>query len=746
MKYRLGQKTFYFTSGGLSRVTAALTRLSAAIVVALCLVWSMTQPNPALAQSLTPAELTTVFPAAERIGPFVGTPNAAVAYKGNRPIGYVFSTLEVIGSVGYSGKPIDILAGVDNEGTITGAFLKRHQEPILVIGVPEESLHEFVAGFTGLSVVPPATEAAAAAAPSGPDAISGATISSMVIRDSILRAARAVALARGLLTDGTASERAVDRATYEPATWQDLVGEGSIGSLRLLAADLVSALTGSGGQRTATAFDELPAEAAVIDLYATLATPPRIGENLLGKRVYNQIAADLGIGGHAIVVAANGLYSFKGTRFVKTGVFDRVQLVQGERTFRLTKDNYLNLPQFMIEGAPEFREIAVFTIPADSGFDATLPWGLDLIVEHKTPKGGLLREAFRLIYELSDRYLLASDEPEFEAVGDEESDILAAFRRPASETLWLSIWKQRRIEVAVLTVLLVFLTVILVLQDELVANRRVYRTIRLSFLAIILFWLGWFVGGQLSVVNVLTFTSAMITEFHWEFFLLDPISFVLWSYVAVTLLFLGRGVFCGWLCPFGSLQELLNEAARRLRVPQVTVPFTLHERLWPIKYVIFIGLFAVSLHSTNLAVIIAEVEPFKTAIALHFMRAWPFVLYVAVLLVAGLFIERFFCRYLCPLGAALAIPARLRMFEWLKRKHQCGRSCHNCAEVCTVQAIHPNGRINPNECIYCLNCQALYFDNTVCPPLVALRQKQEEARRRAEQRAKPLAAEIKAND
>jgi NosR/NirI family nitrite reductase transcriptional regulator len=102
---------------------------------------------------------------------------------------------------------------------------------------------------------------------------------------------------------------------------------------------------------------------------------------------------------------------------------------------------------------------------------------------------------------------------------------------------------------------------------------------------------------------------------------------------------------------------------------------------------------------------------------MHFMRAWPFVLFVVALLVAGLFIERFYCRYLCPLGAALAIPAKLKLFDWLRRRPQCGRECRLCEQKCTVGAIDPLGRISPNECVLCLRCQMIFHDDDTCTVL-----------------------------
>lgn len=160
------------------------------------------------------------------------------------------------------------------------------------------------------------------------------------------------------------------------------------------------------------------------------------------------------------------------------------------------------------------------------------------------------------------------------------------------------------------------------------------------------------------MVNVLTFVHALFEGFRWELFLSDPLLFILWTFTAASLLLWGRGVFCGWLCPFGALQELLNELARKLRVPQFQVPFAVHERLWAIKYIILLVLFGLSLESLALAEQAAEVEPFKTAITLGFDRQWWFVAYAVALLVVNLFTRKVYCRYLCPLGAALAIPAK----------------------------------------------------------------------------------------
>ena len=293
------------------------------------------------------------------------------------------------------------------------------------------------------------------------------------------------------------------------------------------------------------------------------------------------------------------------------------------------------------------------------------------------------------------------------------------------QPLWMRMWDMNRINIGITIAALLVLTGIFFFQDWLVKRPTLFAWVRRGYLLFTLVWLGWYANAQLSVVNVLTFVNSLITGFNWEFFLSAPLIFILWAAVAAGLLFWGRGPFCGWLCPFGALQELTNNIAQWLKVPQLRLPWGLHERLWPIKYVIFLGLFGLSLYSVALAEMFSEVEPFKTAIVLKFAREWPFVIFALTMLSAGLFIERFYCRYLCPLGAALAIPGRIRMFEWLKRYPECGSPCQRCAKECPVQSIHPEGQINVNECIYCMHCQELYHDDHRCPHMIQVRLKRE---------------------
>lgn len=652
-------------------------------------------PNAADSADLSAASLFFASKGAVTVEQPLGSPPAAAVRAGDgKLLGYAFSTYEVSGSVGYAGRPLDIVAAITPEGIIAGAQIVAHEEPILVIGIPKDALAAYVKNFAGFD-----TKAGAALKPAydlarGPHAVAGATITSTVIRDAILRSARAVLRSRGAATDTAAR---LDRETLRRSSWHTLLAEGAV-QRKLVRRGEAAKMLGT---------QDAEPDKAFIDLWLALATPPPIGESLLGQRIYESELARIGPDDDLLLIGGTGLYSFKGTEWRQSGTFSRIELIQGGKTFRLKAADHTPVEALRAAGAPELREIAVFRIARASGFDSTKPFRLDL--DLGTPAASSGPAVVSLEYRVPERYLIAPPTPAAAAPSGK-----AQAASVANQTLWQDIWWARRFEIAVLGVMLVVLAGILVFQDTVTAHGKFYYRLRTFYLLLTLIFLGFIANAQLSVVNVLTFIHALLSGFRWELFLLDPLVFLLWSFVAVSMLFWGRGVFCGWLCPFGTLQELTNQLAQRLGIRQIEIPFGLHERLWMIKYVVFVGILAVSLRSILGAFQLAEIEPFKTAITMKFMREWPFVIYAGLLLLAGLFVERFYCRYLCPLGAALAIPARMRMFEWLKRYRECGSECHVCARRCTVQAIHPLGQINPNECIYCLKCQANYFDHEIC--------------------------------
>ncbi|VAW81151.1 Nitrous oxide reductase maturation protein NosR [hydrothermal vent metagenome] len=297
-----------------------------------------------------------------------------------------------------------------------------------------------------------------------------------------------------------------------------------------------------------------------------------------------------------------------------------------------------------------------------------------------------------------------------------------------SEPFWVMVWRERQWQIIVLSIALGILVLILLFQDWLTCRPKLLKYIRVGYLLFTLIFIGWYNLAQLSIIHVLTFINSILHQFSWEAFLVDPLIFILWGFVALTLLLWGRGVYCGWLCPFGALQELICKIARRLNIREYQFPAVVHERLTALKYVIFVALFGLSLQSIGYAAMAAEVEPFKTAIVLHFNRGGVFLAYAVALLVIAVFNRKFFCKYLCPLGAALAIPAPLRIFDWLRRRKECGRPCQICARQCEVQAVRPTGEINPNECHYCLDCQVTYWDDHQCPPLSEKRIRREKSK------------------
>ncbi|WP_372874675.1 transcriptional regulator NosR [Pseudomonas sp.] len=656
-----------------------------------------------------------VFPKADSVSAPQGEFKVRTLSSGDEVLGYVFQSLDVVDIPAYSGKPINMQVILDTAGVIQDAYVLEHHEPILLIGIPEAKLHAFNAKYQGIKV----NQRVVVGRSGDPDAVTvdavtGATVTVMVVNEVVMRAAYKVAVSLGLVEEaaGLAQKPATVREDlYQPADWALLTGNGAIRRLHLTRGQVDEAFKGS----EAEGFEEAAPEQVddtFIDLYTTHLNAPTIGRNLLGDNQYRFLMDTLKPGEQAIAVLGSGEYSFKGSGYVRGGIFDRVQLRQFGETISFHDRDFERLSDVYAEGMPDFKEMAIFIVREPSGFDPGSPWSLELLVKRQTgPISGIF-SSFELPYQMPEEYLERPQPTAAELAAVEE----------ANRPLWLNIWYQKSFQIGVISLALLLLTVILFLQDKFTQRPHFLHWLRRGYLIFTVVFIGWYALGQLSVVNVLTFVHALVQDFRWELFLTDPIIFIIWTFTAASILLWGRGVFCGWLCPFGALQELINEAARKLKIPQYELPFALHERLWAIKYIILLLLFGLSLESLATAERFAEVEPFKTAITLKFDRQWWFVLYAVLLLVINIFTRKVYCRYVCPLGAALAIPSKFRLFDWLKRRKECGNPCQLCAKECEIQAIHPDGHINANECHYCLDCQMTYHNEDKCPPLI-LKQK-----------------------
>ncbi len=143
-----------------------------------------------------------------------------------------------------------------------------------------------------------------------------------------------------------------------------------------------------------------------IDLYLALASVPSIGRSLLGATGYGQLKESLKPGQQAIIVAGNGRYSFKGSGYVRGGIFDRIEVVQGDDIFRFRDRDHHRLGD-LDAGAPYFKEIALFTVPSGQSLDPTQPFTLKLLAQRAVAAREKAFLTFELNYALPDKYMTA---------------------------------------------------------------------------------------------------------------------------------------------------------------------------------------------------------------------------------------------------------------------------------------------------------------------------------------------------
>jgi NosR/NirI family nitrous oxide reductase transcriptional regulator len=646
-----------------------------------------------------------VIAGAERFSKRMGRPSYVEAYGKvagqEQLLGYVFLSTDIVDIPAYSGKPVVTLIGMDKQGIVTGVRILKHSEPILLVGIPETELTKFTKQYVGKFVgdkieIGKSREGEGYI---GVDAISGATVTVIAENQVILRCGMDIARQVGILK---AQPRPAARFTALQGTrdWKTLLKEGSVRRLSVQPDDVGVADTGE----------------PYIDLYFGNLNAPVIGRSILGDDNHRRLMADLKPGEQAIFVIASGSASFKGSGFVRGGIYDRVQVAQENDTYTFRDTDYLNLYGIQAAGAPQYKESGIFIVRG-SNFSSAWPWSFVFLANRVDQETGAKTFInFDREYWLPAAYL-EGGRPVVE--------------RP--DPTWLRVWKVKQRDVLLFGVLLAAAVVIYRSRERL-ARRADHKDKRWVAWPKYFLWassfgfVGYYSMAQPSITHVLTWFHSLVYQWKWELFLSDPIIFIFWWFILITIFVWGRGLFCGWLCPYGAMSEIVHKLARALglRRFQFELPKPLHDKLKWTKYIIFALLLATSFYAMGTAEKMAEVEPFKTTFLVGvWNRSWPFALYWVVLFVAAAFIERPFCKYLCPLGAALAIPSTFRFFG-LKRKQEC-TTCKACAKGCGSLAIDAAGRIDQRECLLCLDCMIMYYDQHACPPLSQERKRRAKA-------------------
>ena len=265
---------------------------------------------------------------------------------------------------------------------------------------------------------------------------------------------------------------------------------------------------------------------------------------------------------------------------------------------------------------------------------------------------------------------------------------------------WGDILRPQALDLALLTAFIAF---------ALVSFFR--KSVRLKYIALIVAvgYMGFVKSSLVSISDVFRLTDLSLPPFKYS------LAWYLFSgFVVLSTVLWGR-LYCGRICAFGALTQLMDAVVpARLRVE---VPVALERRAAWIKYGLLGSALVYYLATRDLASPVQYVEPF-----------WMFTLFgttamwigLGMLLAATLFVRNLYCRVLCPVGAALGIISNLTIFR-IKRWSEC-KTCKICEKTCEWGAIR-GPRIVRTECVRCDDCERLYLDQQKCPHWIVLRRK-----------------------
>ena len=662
----------------------------------------------ALAEVLSPEELATHIRAPMSMGAQISDNGVyELLNSGGAQAGYVFQTEPMAPLPGFSGAPINALVVLDLEGRFLDVQLLTHNEPIFVSGLGEAPFHAFMEQYRGHSIsdsLVVGTPYGGASDGSGLvylDGVTKATASVRIAHESILAAALQVAREKmGGISSGPPAYP--NPEIDEDLTWDSLNENGLLTHKTLTNGEIEALFEG-----TLWANDDPEAsadpDAPYLDLWIADLGPRSIARALLSESTLRELDRfrEISTFDEPILVVETARHGLVSPDFVRNTAPDWLGADQNGFPVALRDaDLFVQLSDQVPEALHDGTAMILRT-DRRLGFDPAAPWTFTVqaIREHgvfQPQVGSVTIEA-----------QVTTDERFFVRPGQTRR------LSPFEEAI-----RNRADDLMVLAAFLALLLPVLFFAQSRLAGMRVFTPVRLTILAFVTGFIGWWGQGQLSIVTPLATLQAALSTRHFAFLLYDPFSLMIWGAVILGFLLWGRGLFCGWLCPFGALQEFAHHIGRFLHLPRLEPSRTWDQRLKKLKYVALAGLVAVTVIAPGHMDKAAEIEPFKTAITTFFLREWYYVAYAAFWLFLALFTFKGFCRYLCPLGALMAIGGTLRLRRWIPRRIECGSPCQLCAVKCNYGAIRKTGAIQYDECFQCLDCVTIHDDARQCVPLI----------------------------
>lgn len=627
--------------------------------------------------------------------------------SGGAEAGYVFETEPMAPLPGFSGAAINMLVVLDLDGRFLDVKLISHNEPIFVSGLGEAPFHKFFEQYRGHSI----SDSLVVGTPYG----SGSDGSALVYLDGVTKATASVRIAHESVLAATlqvAREKMSGVSTGPPAypdteysedlNWDDLVAQGLVTRKQVFNAEVDAEFDGTLWEYDDPEAADNP-DATYLDLWIVDIGPPSIARAVLSESSFEELQAfmEISTSDEPILVIETARHGLVTEEFIRNTAPDLISAEQGGFPIALRDaDIYIELNDALPD---ELHDGAALILRTDRrlGFDPTSEWKLNIkaLREH-----GVFQPEIGSVTLAADHVT----DPRF-------------FKRPEvikPTPPWVDALRNRAADLIALAVFLTALLALLGTNLNRLAGHRHFTPIRLGILAFVTAFIGWWGQGQLSIVTPLGVVRTLAEGGSFAFLLYDPFSLLIWGITIIGFVAWGRGLFCGWLCPFGALQEFAHHIARFLKVPQIEVPRRLDNQLKWLKYVVLAALIWVMFALPQYLDKAVEVEPFKTAITTFFIREWYYVAYAAGLLLLSMVVFKGFCRYVCPLGAVMAIGGLVRTRKWIDRRPECGSPCQLCRVKCAYGAIKKTGEIQYSECFQCLDCVTIHDDPKQCVPLI----------------------------